>query len=67
VQGADGNTVLLEQENMDYTVQGGSLKEIGLSDLGGKEEGKRVVYDNRYAEDGDNDIDIILCRGRQSV
>ncbi|WP_194976489.1 cadherin repeat domain-containing protein [Aquiflexum lacus] len=60
VKGADGTTVLLEQENVDHAVQGGSLKVIGLSDLGGKEGENGVLYDDCYDEDGDNYIDIIL-------
>jgi len=58
--GADGSTVWLEEENVDYDVQGGKLRVIGLSDLGGKEGENGIVYDDCYAEDGDNYIDIIL-------
>jgi hypothetical protein len=59
-QGADRITVVLEQENMDYAVQGGSLKVFGLSDLGGKEGVNGIVHDDCYAEDGDNYIDSII-------
>lgn len=58
--GTDGGTVLLEKTHLDYTVQGGMLRVIGLSDLGGKEGEDDVVYDDCYDEDGDNYIDIIL-------
>lgn len=58
--GANGATVMLEQTNVNYAVQGGTLKVIGLSDLGGKEGENGVLYDDCYDEDGDNYIDIIL-------
>ena len=58
--GTNSSTVMLEEENVDYEVQGGTLKVIGLSDLGGKEGVNGVVYDDCYVEDGDNYIDIIL-------
>jgi len=51
---------MLEQTNVNYAVQGGTLKVIGLSDLGGKEGENGVLYDDCYDEDGDNYIDIIL-------
>ncbi|MCR9051916.1 MAG: cadherin repeat domain-containing protein [Phaeodactylibacter xiamenensis] len=58
--GANGATVMLDQTNVNYAVQGGTLKVIGLSDLGGKEGENGVLYDDCYDEDGDNYIDIIL-------
>ena len=58
--GTDGSTVLLTEENVEYEVQGGTLKVIGLSDLGGKEGENGIFYDECYAEDGDNYIDVIL-------
>ncbi|GAB5473094.1 MAG: hypothetical protein Mars2KO_11930 [Maribacter sp.] len=59
VTGPDGSTVLMEKVNTDYEVMGGTLKVIGLSELG-PPEGNGVVYDECYQEDGDNYIDIIL-------
>ncbi len=58
--GTNGSTILLEQTNVDYQVQGGTIKVIGLSDLGGKEGENGILYDDCYDEDGDNYIDIIL-------
>lgn len=55
----DGSTVLLSEVGVDYEVDGGTLRVIGLSDLG-KVVGDDVHYDDCYVEDGDNYIDIIL-------
>lgn len=59
VQGLDGSTVLIEKANTDYEVMRGTLKVLGLSELGAPES-NGVVYDECYQEDGDNYIDIIL-------
>ncbi|ADB39724.1 hypothetical protein [Spirosoma linguale] len=61
VKGPNGTTVMLTKTGVDYTVLGGKLKVIGLSDLGKKEDhGAGVYYDDCYLEDRDNYIDIIL-------
>jgi hypothetical protein len=61
VNGADGETVLLEKVGVEYTVAGGTLRVVGLSDLGQKENpDKGIYYGDCYAEDRDNYIDIIL-------
>lgn len=57
--GENGETVFIEEEGVDYEVMGGTLRVIGLSDLG-KKEGNGVEYNDCYAEDRDNYIDIIL-------
>ena len=59
VLGENGDTVLIEQDNVDYQVLGGTLRVIGLSDLGAA-EGGGVEYGDCYTEDRDNYIDIIL-------
>ena len=59
-QGTDGSTVLVEQVNMEYEVQGGIIKVIGLADLGLAEGVNDTIYDGCYQEDGDNYIDIII-------
>ncbi len=59
-EAADGSTVLIAQQNIDYVVKEGSVKVIGLSDLGVKEGVNGISYDDCYSEDGDNYIDIIL-------
>lgn len=57
--GTDGSTVLLTQVGVDYEVAGGTLRVVGLADLG-KPAGDDVYYDDCYQEDVDNYIDIIL-------
>ena len=42
---------------VDYQVAGGTLRILGLSDLGQRQDS----YDDCYAEDGDNYIDVILA------
>ena len=60
-RGVNGQTVLLESAGQDYAVDGGTLRVLGLSDLGqaGDEE-NGIFYDDCYSEDRDNYIDIIL-------
>ena len=58
--GVNGETVLIEQVGVDYQVQGGTLRVLGLSDLGRPESANGVVYGDCYVEDRDNYIDIIL-------
>ncbi len=59
VRGENGDTVLIEKDSVDYQVLGGTLRVIGLSDLGAV-EGNGVEYGDCYTEDRDNYIDIIL-------
>ncbi|NRB47939.1 MAG: T9SS type A sorting domain-containing protein [Saprospiraceae bacterium] len=59
VLGENGDTVLIEKDSVDYQVMGGTLRVIGLSDLGAVEGGD-VEYGDCYTEDRDNYIDIIL-------
>jgi hypothetical protein len=61
VTGKDGKTVVMDQVGVDYEVAGGSLRVLGLSDLGQPENpDEGVFYDGCYREDRDNYIDIIL-------
>lgn len=57
--GVNGETILIEKANTDYEVKGGTLRVVGLSDLGLVERGN-VKYGDCYTEDRDNYIDIIL-------
>jgi len=54
--GPDGTTVVLDEVGVDYQVEGGTLRILGLADLGHQQSS----YDDCYAEDGDNYIDVIL-------
>jgi hypothetical protein len=59
--GPDGEPMLLDRVGVEYAVDGGTLRIVGLSDLGraaDPEEG--IHYDDCYQEDRDNYIDIIL-------
>ena len=58
--GEDGATVIIDTVGMDYGVRGGTLRVLGLSDLG-QPESPRTPYDACYDEDLDNQIDIILA------
>ncbi|MCB0893776.1 MAG: phospholipase [Nocardioides sp.] len=55
-RGPGGDTVVLDQVGVDYRLAGGTLRVVGLADLGRRE----AEYDDCYQEDRDNYIDIIL-------
>ena len=60
-RGRDGRTVILDRVGVDYEVAGGTLRVVGLSDLGKAEDPEHgIYYDDCYEEDGDNYIDIVL-------
>lgn len=58
-KGPDGSDVVIDRTGQDYAVEGGTLRVVGLSETGQKEGGD-VTYDDCYAEDRDNYIDIII-------
>lgn len=59
--GVDGEPVLLDEVGTEYEVQGGTLRVVGLSDLGQVEDRDAGVhYDDCYGEDRDNYIDVII-------
>ncbi|GAA4366951.1 hypothetical protein [Nocardioides caricicola] len=49
--------VVLDEVGVDYQVAGGTLRVVGLSDLGQRQDS----YDACYLEDRDNYIDIVLA------
>jgi len=52
---------MLEDVGVDYAVSGGTLRVVGLSDLGRRADADAgIYYDDCYREDRDNYIDIIL-------
>ena len=60
-KGPDGRTVLMSKVGVDYKLAGGTLRIVGLSDLGkARNPDEGIYYDDCYEEDGDNYIDIIL-------
>ena len=59
--GPDGNDVVIDKVGVPVEVAGGTLEVIGISDLGLREDADgQVFYDDCYAEDRDNYLDIIL-------
>jgi hypothetical protein len=61
-EGPDGNTAILDKVGVDYKVAGGTLRILGLSDLGKKADpANGIYYDDCYQEDRDNYIDVILA------
>ena len=55
----DGTTSTIDRAGETHTVGGGTIRVVGLADLG-EPAGKDVVYDDCYVEDWDNYIDIVL-------
>jgi hypothetical protein len=61
VNGSSGETVMMDKVGVEYQVAGGSLRIVGLSDLGRADNpDSGIYYDDCYQEDRDNYIDIIL-------
>lgn len=68
VVGPDGETVLIEEVGVEYAVAGGTLRVVGMSDLGPKADPDAgVFYDDCYTEDRDNYIDIILVGDEEAA
>jgi hypothetical protein len=59
----DGTEVLLTETGVDYPINGGVVRVLGLADLGQKAD----TYTDCYAEDRDNQIDIILTGDDDAV
>ncbi len=64
--GEDGSTVIIDKVGEEYAEEGGTLRVVGLSDLG-QPEGGEVVFDACYSEDRDNYIDIILVGDEEAA
>ncbi|MEM7341961.1 MAG: hypothetical protein AAF467_25185 [Actinomycetota bacterium] len=58
--GPGGETVLMTEVGVDYDLDGGTLRVVGLSDLGQAADDGDINYDDCYFEDSDNYIDVIL-------
>lgn len=59
----DGTEVLLTETGVDYPINGGVVRVLGLADLGQEAD----TYTDCYAEDRDNQIDIILTGDDDAV
>jgi hypothetical protein len=61
VDDGEGSTTVISKAGLDYEVPGGSLRVVGLSDLGRRIDPAAGVYsDGCYREDHDNYIDIVI-------
>jgi hypothetical protein len=58
-----GETVLLNEAGVDYSIDGNTVRVVGLAELGGV----ATAYDDCYNEDQDNQIDIILSGDEAAV
>ena len=59
--GPNWRNVVMDKVGQDYNLAGGTIRILGLSDLGQAEnEAEGIAFDDCYAEDRDNYIDIIL-------
>ena len=58
-----GQTVFLTETGVDYSIHGGTVRVVGLADLGPP----ATTYDDCYTEDQDNYIDIILAGDEKAV
>lgn len=58
--------MIIDTVDLDYAVQGGSLRVVGLSDLG-QPEGGDVLFDECYDEDLDNYIDVIIVGDEEAA
>lgn len=59
---SDGTPLVIERAGVDHTIDGATLRVVGLADLGmvASPDSDDVIYDDCYLEDWDNYIDIIL-------
>ncbi|GHD43302.1 hypothetical protein GCM10017083_09250 [Thalassobaculum fulvum] len=57
---ADGSTVTITQDGVDYDLGVGKLRVIGLAELGEAVDDETAINPIQYQEDHDNYLDIIL-------
>jgi hypothetical protein len=63
-----GETVLITETGVDHRVAGGTVRVLGLAELGlAATSDGQVVYDDCYVEDHDNYIDIVLTGDEAAV
>ncbi|MGI9197752.1 MAG: phospholipase [Candidatus Nanopelagicales bacterium] len=66
--GPDGEDIVIDTVGQDVAVKGGTLRIVGISDLGQPESSDTgVTYDDCYADDRDNYLDIILAGDEAAV
>lgn len=57
---ADGSTVVITQDGADYDLGVGTVKVVGIAELGAAVDDETAIDALQYAEDHDNYFDIIL-------
>lgn len=66
-RGPDGEDVVMDEVDLDYELAGGTLRILGLSDLGQAADAEDIWYDDCYREDRDNYIDIVLAGDEEAA
>jgi hypothetical protein len=64
---ADGTPITITQTGVDYDLGVGSLRIVGLAELGQPANGTTVTYGPYYQEDHDNYIDVIISGDAAAV
>lgn len=64
---ADGSTVAITEDGVDYDLGVGTLRVVGLAELGAAVEDEAAIDPIQYLEDHDNYFDIILSGDAAAV
>ncbi|WP_051341021.1 calcium-binding protein [Azospirillum halopraeferens] len=66
---ANGATVVIDRAGVDYDLGPGlgTVRVVGLAELGPKQDGTSVVYGPNYQEDHDNYFDVVLAGDAAAV
>jgi hypothetical protein len=64
---ADGSTVAISQDGVDYDVGDGTLRVVGIAELGAAVDDETAIDPIQYLEDHDNYFDIILSGDAAAV
>ncbi|MGQ9367923.1 hypothetical protein [Azospirillum sp. ST 5-10] len=64
---AAGETVVIDQAGVDYDLGVGTVRVVGLAELGQKEDGSAVTDGPNYQEDHDNYFDIVLAGDEAAI
>lgn len=64
---ADGSTVTITQDGVDYDLGVGTLRVVGIADLGAAVDDETAINPIQYQEDHDNYFDIIISGDEAAV
>src|SRR3546814_533559 len=64
---ADGSTVVITQDGVDYDLGVGTLRVVGIAELGAAVDDETAIDPIQYQEDHDNYFDIILAGDAAAV